>query len=711
VYGAEEQYKLTKFNFCKPKRLAPGRHMTIGIYNCATENWNSLIDSFDAAIQDYETLLDMLADVNRDIYRSKKWDLDYWQYDFESISYIPHVWDKVIKDWQNGVGSYNDLKVILSDETDTTDATIYFYKKTLEAFQKYVYDKYIENDIHFTLTKYENILNKTNVKYKIQASELQEITFDDIKLKIYESKKQTNEIPVQEIASGWGNDIQKIDNNIIDDLLTYKLNFRSKTGYDLIISKANVVYTNQRTGKVEEVLNLMEEKPGFILDSEYELVSTANKLKVDAVEHFTKHENLVNVDGCITLDPNEVEGSATLSLTNKAGMQIMYSYDCETVSIPQSLIVSPGGYWNSNDEFVLRGDYSTENKQIAFSILANYVSFKISDDNINAIIKIKVEDEIAGTYEKDLSNEIFFETTKTDTPRKITFIIDSLSINDIKFSDFRYSNYFIELSTKNGALEPINGGFKLSNFYNNELRLKISAATGCAPIIRELCIGESFKNINFKTKSIPPKNNCIRTFEIITNGTMDLIELDDLGYESTDKNKIKKDFKPITTYAATSDTSFIRVDLSAYESISKIELPEGTLELIEESGVIYYNIRLALGQSISTITVTGVKNREAREVTLIDMVKFYIEDFDTYYDKIYCSKCSKGLIIGRKNPGGTPYNLLITIKSDAFTGINATKYEIQSPDYLGTIYGSNNGEEHRTSSINSSFDNIAVILP
>jgi hypothetical protein len=93
--------------------------------------------------EDYETLLDLLADVNRDIYRTKKWDLDYWQYDFESISYIPHVWDKVVKEWQNGVGSYNDLEVILADTVDSTDATIYFYKKILETFQKYIYDKYI----------------------------------------------------------------------------------------------------------------------------------------------------------------------------------------------------------------------------------------------------------------------------------------------------------------------------------------------------------------------------------------------------------------------------------------------------------------------------------------------------------------------------------------------------------------------------------------
>ena len=81
--------------------------------------------------EDYETLLDLLAEVNRDVYRTKRWDLDYWEYDFESISYIPHIWDKVIKDWQNGVGSYNDLEVIISDQVSSTDVDIYFYKKKL----------------------------------------------------------------------------------------------------------------------------------------------------------------------------------------------------------------------------------------------------------------------------------------------------------------------------------------------------------------------------------------------------------------------------------------------------------------------------------------------------------------------------------------------------------------------------------------------------
>ena len=87
---------------------------------------------------------------------------------------------------------------------------------------------------------------------------------------------------------------------------------------------------------------------------------------------------------------------------------------------------------------------------------------------------------------------------------------------------------------------------------------------------------------------------------------------------------------------------------------------------------------------------------QARIVTLRDLIKFYVKDFDPTYDKIYCSKSSKGLILGRQNPGGTPYNMLINIKSEVFTGLDIVKYTMVMPDDLGSIYGSNNGYENRS---------------
>lgn len=60
VYETDWGYKLTQFNFHKPKRLSIGRHMTIGIYNAALTDYISIMKAFESAIQDYQKLLDAL---------------------------------------------------------------------------------------------------------------------------------------------------------------------------------------------------------------------------------------------------------------------------------------------------------------------------------------------------------------------------------------------------------------------------------------------------------------------------------------------------------------------------------------------------------------------------------------------------------------------------------------------------------------------------
>ena len=655
--------------------------------------------------EDYETLLDMLAYVNRDVYRTKRWDLDFWEYNFESISYIPHIWNKVIKDWQNGVGSYNDLEVILSDESQSTDVEIYLYKKTLEAFQKYIYDKYIDTDIHFTMTRYNDILNKMNVKYKLTASELEEITYEDIRLKLYESKKQENEIAVQDLIVSWGKDIERIDNNIISDSYNYRLQFESKTGHDLVISRATVVYSHKDTGETMEVLDLMRQDQGFVWNSEYELVSEANKEMVNVVEHFTSSVNLVNhEEEGITIKEGKSTGSGVLSLTDRAGLYIDYDYDCDTVDIPSSLINTYGGYWDAENNYVVRGDYSTEVKTINFEINANYVAFDITDDSINARILLEVTDD-NGTTEIDISELPFFETEKTLEPRHLKFTLKVLSEHDVKFKNFRYSNFSLVFSTKYGTLTEVkNNKLRLPNFYNNELTIDFAMKSGNSIVLKYLYIGEDFQNVSYLTDNIPVRENCIRHFEILTNGKINLLQYNSDGVLL----KEEKGYDPVPSYRAISDNAYIRMNLSDYESIIRIQPDVGTIETIEESGVLYYHIRLKTNQTTKRVTILGIKTREAREVTLQDMVKCYVPDYNITYDKIYCSKCSKGLVISRQNPGGNPYNELINIKSDIFAGLKIVKYIMVLPSTFGTIYGSDNGYENRSNISVSSFDYISI---
>ena len=657
--------------------------------------------------EDYETLLDMLATINRDVYRTKKWDLDYWEYNFESISYIPHIWNKSIQDWQNGVGSYNDLEVILADDDLTTDATIYFYKKSLEEFQKYIYNKNIDTDIHFTMTKYNNILNKKNVKYKITASELENITDKDIKMHLYESKKQTTRIPIQDIAVDWGKDLEIIDNTKLSDIYDYKLEFISSTGYDLKISKAKVIYIDKNTGEEKEFLDLVKPQQGFIFNSEQELVSGSTKVMVDAIEHFTTSSDLCNEDDYITIQPGKNAGKATLSLSDKAGMYVNIEHSCDMVSYPQHEIKTAGGYWtieNNTEVFVVRGDYSTEEKIVNLSMNVNKFSFVINETNANSRIILELIDGNNPIETIDLSDKSYFSIKETDMPRDINIKIKVLSINDVKFSNFLYNNYHIELKTKYGELIKTTKGYKLPNFYTNELQLVLEAKSGISPILKCLYVGEDFEHINYRTELIPYIDNCDRLLEIVTTGSINLIKI-----EKNNEIEIINDFRPLISYKALSDQAYLRIDLSSYESIDMIDANPASIEEIEESGVIYYNLRLkSLGVIVTDITVTGVKHREAREVLLEDMVKFYIPDFNPTYDKIYCSKCSKGLIISRLNPGGTPYNEQVRISSEIFTGIRIAKYEMKMPNEYGAIYGSNNGHENRSNISINSFDYINI---
>ena len=665
---------------------------------------NNLMKPYES----YETLLDLLAEVNRDVYRCKRWDLDYWEYDFESISYIPHVWDKVVRDWQNGVGSYNDLEVILTDNNETTDATIHFYEKTLEDFQKYVYNKNIDNEIHFTMSRYNNILNKKNIKYKIQASELEEITYEDIKMNLYEAKKQTDEIAIQDIASGWGKDIERIDNSIIDDINNYKLEFESKSGYDLKISRANVIYINKTTGVEHSAMDLLENPPaGFVRNSEYEVVSESTKMIIETVEQFNQSSGFCNENEHITIAPGENSGYGKISLTDMAGLYINYEFDCDTVSIPNDMINTMGGYWTLNNKqevFVVRGDYSTEEKIIDFSMEVNELSFDIHETTLNSRILITVIDDGVRLPEQDISDKSTFSIEKTSQPRMVQIIIKVLSINDVVFTNFRYNTYSIELKLAKGELEKTSNGYKLPNFYSNELEVTLHAGSGYSPVLKGIYIGESFKNIKYVTDKIPYIDNCYRIFEITTNGITNLLTVDDNGKEISRKNN----YEALFLYKAKSDQAYVRIDLSEYESIEKIDTQIGSLETIEESGIIYYNIRLKTGQIASKIIVKGTKNRVAREVTLEDLIKFYISDFDMTYDSIYCSKCTKGLIVSRLNPGGTPYNVMVNVKSEVFKGLKIVKYEMKMPQKFGAIFGSNNGYENRSNVNLSSFDYISI---
>ena len=822
--------------------------------------------------EDFESLLEKLMYINRDVFKTKRWDFDYWTYDFESISYIPHKWDESLRYWQNGIGHDDDLKVVISDASDKTDAKLTLYNKSLVEFEKYVHNKNIDYNIDFKLVKNNNILNKSNIRYKLKASELLDITNEDISLHLYESNVVDEERAAEDLYS-FGRGIEIIDKSVmpVSDINWYKIKFTKKGNDDFKISRAEVIYTNENTGLVEETQDLLRQEIGFIYNAEQELVSSHNQKVIDRVEHFNISNGLKNSEQGITLADGSLDGSASLSIDKYAGMYITIDTSCDEVDVPRHIIKSKGTYWNDNNEFVIRGDYSIEDKIVTIELEANTFQFEVLSSKITGRSSVTVIDNgvvlepvLLDTNKENGHN--IFAINKTACPRKVVITIETLSFNDVVLGNFKYSNYILNIAPKYGLLNHVeNNKYILPSRENNTLDITMSATTGKSPYINKITIGDSINEIEYITDFIESKSFMSRRFDIKTTADMTLLrvnpinntiienvnesiydtiisccleyfkdnieeflidkisifninpnneesmitvisniinmiaerlylyldirnilapytgrlldnitdgpiitkalidkmdsfieEYKDIEFISSEGDEVYslKDifpafknetitaldkiewhglsiklsniiilktnsecttdlgiFNPKVIYKGRfiDDTSecFIRLNLDEYESIERITSDGGIPIPIEESGKIYYNIKLNEGASVSTIKITGLKNKEVRVVPLLDMIRYQIPSFDSTYDSILCSRLMDSLIVSRINPGGSPYNTLVKLSSDMLAGIRVTKYELKMPEHIGSRYGTHTLASVDSHSTNQAFDYIS----
>ena len=246
-------------------------------------------ESLTKPYKEFNSLLDMLSSINRDVLKDKRWDLDKWSYDFKSIAFLDNVWDDVIETYQNGIGHGDDLKVVIADNDTTTDADIVLYNKSTVKLDKYVADKHIKKNINFKLKRYENILNPIKAKYAIKASEAIDITHENIELSVFENNEKKESRKIEEIYK-IGKGVTSVDNSKITDDKPYRLEFYSDSNFDgMKISKAKVIYKHKTTGEIIESRNLLKAAPGFSYNASGELVNTSIKKTVKSVNHFNQY--------------------------------------------------------------------------------------------------------------------------------------------------------------------------------------------------------------------------------------------------------------------------------------------------------------------------------------------------------------------------------------------------------------------------------------
>ena len=658
-------------------------------------------ESLTKPYKEFNSLLDMLSSINRDVLKDKRWDLDKWSYDFKSIAFLDNVWDDVVETYQNGIGHGDDLKVVIADNDTTTDADIVLYNKSTVKLDKYVADKHIKKNINFKLKRYENILNPIKAKYAIKASEAIDITHENIELSVFENNEKKESRKIEEIYK-MGKGVTSVDNSKITDDKPYRLEFYSDSNFDgMKISKAKVIYKHKTTGEIIESRNLLKAAPGFSYNASGELVNTSIKKTVKSVNHFNQYENLADSKSGIVLASNRNEGKAVLNVSGLGLNLVNIDIENQLADIPKSLIkYNQFCFWRE-DELVFRYDTNKERK-FEIETEANIISFKLLEGDADVFIEIDGVTE----YFKISGNrnvEIFSESSKL-SPKKMKVTVISNSVITTKFSDFKYCCHTIDLKLQYGALIKDSEGYRLPNFAVNSLIVSMSSKTSSSPVLKSIYIGADIRQLRYKTEVIESRPNTNRIIEIKSNCLADLLHVDVVG------NTVSKteNYVPTTSYKAVQDDAWIRLNTDEYESIKEITTSVGAIHVIEESGKLYYNISLKMGQTVNSVIIDGVKNVPAKTITLEKMIQSYIPHFDKETDRIYACKLCKGLLVADNDPDN-PKLTIVNIKSNIFTGINASYYKFTKlPNTLGIVFNNDTSEIH-SSETNLPFNSISFM--
>ena len=658
-------------------------------------------ESLTKPYKEFNSLLDMLSSMNRDVLKDKRWDLDKWSYDFKSIAFLDNVWDDVVETYQNGIGHGDDLKVVIADNDTTTDADIVLYDKSTVKLDKYVADKHIKKNINFKLKRYENILNPIKAKYAIKASEAIDITHENIELSVFENNEKKESRKIEEIYK-IGKGVTSVDNSKITDDKPYRLEFYSDSNFDgMKISKAKVIYKHKTTGEIIESRNLLKAAPGFSYNASGELVNTSIKKTVKSVNHFNQYENLADSKSGIVLASNRNEGKAVLNVSGLGLNLVNIDIENQLADIPKSLIkYNQFCFWRE-DELVFRYDTNKERK-FEIETEANIISFKLLEGDADVFIEIDGVTE----YFKISGNrnvEIFSESSKL-SPKKMKVTVISNSVITTKFSDFKYCCHTVDLKLQYGALIKDSEGYRLPNFAVNSLIVSMSSKTSSSPVLKSIYIGADIRQLRYKTEVIESRPNTNRIIEIKSNCLADLLHVDVVG------NTVSKteNYVPATSYKAVQDDAWIRLNTDEYESIKEITTSVGAIHVIEESGKLYYNISLKMGQTVNSVIIDGVKNVPAKTITLEKMIQSYIPHFDKETDRIYACKLCKGLLVADNDPDN-PKLTIVNIKSNIFTGINASYYKFTKlPNTLGIVFNNDTSEIH-SSETNLPFNSISFM--
>lgn len=346
---------------------------------------------------DGQTLYDELSGFNRDIARTKKWDIDYWKNSFAKFKYIPHAWDSEVSNYKDGVGYNNSLKVTTVKDLDTelgTAVNIYGYKKSKEKIEEYFRRADIKKELTLKLKKYDDIMNPLKVQYKITASTLGEIKYpsrDYVNLYVIKERKTNYPLEPMVTCSDGFEIVRK--NRLIEG---HRYRAEVLPDNEFLLTKCEVKNVD---GTVAH--NLLREYDQFEYDKFGSIKNRDQKFYGDSIYDFISSTNLSDSEnGFRITDPGsqaafsfETEGSSLKNPSTK----LILGHNVQPFSIVgSSYYISGKGYTldKAAGKYLLNAD-ENEAASLVIDFYGNYLEYNLPRAASSAVsVKVYINDAL-----------------------------------------------------------------------------------------------------------------------------------------------------------------------------------------------------------------------------------------------------------------------------------------------------------------------------
>lgn len=647
---------------------------------------------------EYNTILDKLAEINRDVLKNKQWDKDLWHTDFKEIDYISNTWDIALKSYESGIGDNDDLKPIIIDNNLTTNAEIKFYEKSDNELATYMRNNDIEDSLTLSLYKYSSILNPLNAKYKITATEaleINELQLKPITFELYKSISGEHYRNIEDIL-GEGDatkNINVINNGILNNDKYYRVKFIPKDKYDFMEIK-DFYYTenNLKVDLKDDSINSM-----FVLKGDV-LYNINSKIKANKLYHFNAYSNAIDTNSGIMTENISDVSTLVLEANNCQNEMMKIMYKCEETTLTVNNMNMNNFYYNRDtDDYI--SDTVRDEKSLNINIDANSVSFKITQGDCNIITSI--DGNVVNIATSNFDNgDYIYKSPSFDSPHSFDISIVVLGQNITRVSNIMFSKYEITISSLNGKViaDKNKECFYLPNENKNMITIRFRTFTQFSPVINKIYIGEEInESLSYVSKIIKSTNDAILT--ISSNCAVELYECDE-EFEECDKTNedliVTPNYSTGKTYVSTSNDSYIIIDISYYNSVNSISLVDGTYEVVSNNTNNFYMIKLKQGQTISRLMIDGSYNEKLKSISLNSIISRKIIDYnpETNKDKAYVNLITKDFLIERIDKSQTRIDITFNDFNTFDNKISLIKI-INLPDSLQAAFITNSMDKNK----------------